>query len=491
MKKKQKRTKSKSKKIVLRPRRAGKATAIKKHNETALARRVEPSIQVSDPIVNEIAGEVGFDLERFQFLLKTRDPNPIWKNPKFTGLQLFYEMDTDSRVYNVMRILLDGIRRRQSWIRAGDNSEDQAIKTANVIRNLKKVEDLKQKKKEVMGCLGYGYSVTEMILGRETYDLEYEFDSQKKTIQMKNALVINDLKSKPVTAFWFDDMNRVFFAGNLKEDSMFGLTFNQQLEQKPLTAEQLQHFIIATHDPRFGSRYGWSVKVSMFPCYLMKKAVKLWRLIFVQRYGMPIPHGKYKPGTNKTGPGGTDEFKKRLAGLQTSAYVMTPEGFAIEFLKAMQAGDMDPYQNLIDYCDYEIAEAGLGHREATSQAGTGSYASEVLKSTAIRQEILEANCGTLDTVFNDQYIRRLCDWNFPSTGIYPKQYTDTAAMRDKSAIISQYETGHSIGVDLDADQIYEDMEWRKPTDPERTLPGNVSHVFPDRTDRKPPPSKAV
>jgi hypothetical protein len=456
-----------------------KKTAKKK--VTTLAKR-DSSIQVKDPVVNEIAGAVGFDLERFQYLMATHDPNPIHKNPKFTGMQLFYEMDTDSRVYNVMRILKDGLRRRQSWIRPGDNSEDQAIKTGYTILNLKRVDDLKQKKKEIMGCLDYGVSFTEMILGFEDVSLEYEFDGKKKTVLLKNAVVVKDLKSKPVTAFWFDEKNRVYFSGNLKENPYFGL-MSQSQEATPLTEEQLKHFIIATHDPRFGSRYGWSVKVSMFPCYLMKKAVKLWRLIFVNRYGMPIPHGKYKPGTSKTGPGGTDEFKRRLAGIQTAAHIMTPEGFAVEFLKGMQAGDLDPYQNLLDYADYEIAEAGLGHREATSQAGTGSYASEVLKSTAIRQEILEANGGTLDTTFNDQYIKRLLDWNFPSTGIYPKQETDTSAMRDLNATITQYQLGNTM-LELKKSQIYRDMSWERPEDPDDTIPVNNSMTFQDRSDVK-------
>lgn len=492
MKKKTVKKKTTKKKLKINwPKRtqAKKALASAPVNRSAQLAQAAAQIQISDPVVNEIAGEIGFDLERFQFLNKTHDSNPIHENPKFSGLHLFYEMDTDSRIYNVMRILKDGLMRRQSWIRPGDNSEDQAIKTAFAILNLKRISALKQKKKETMGCLDYGYSVVEKILARETVELEYEFDKQKKKIILRNAIVINDLKSRPVTAFWFDEFGKTYFAGNLKNAPFFGMTFQQSREARPLNDEELQHFMITTHDPRFGSKYGWSVKVSMFPPYLMKKTVKLWRLINVQRNGMPIPHGKYKPGTPRTGPGGTDEFKKRLSSLQHAAFIMTPEGFTVEFLKAIDAGDMDVYQNLLDYCDYEIAEAGLGHREATSQAGTGSYASEVLKSTAIRQEILEANGGTLDTAFNDQFIRPLIDWNFPSSGVYPKQYTDTTAMRDLSATISQFETGHSIGVPLDLDQIYEDMSWRKPVDPERTLEGNTSHVFPDRSDRTENPSQ--
>lgn len=479
-------TKPKTKKRIKKTKSVKSKARTKKGTTTraiVLAPR-DSSIQVSDPVVNEIAGKVGYDLERFQYLMKTHDPNPIHRNPKFTGLSLFYDMHTDSRIYNTMRIRTDGLRRRQSWIRPGDNTEDQAIKTGFSIANLKLINDLKQKKKEVKQDLVYGYSFTEKIIARRNFRFSYEFDGQKKETELKNAYIITDLRSRPVTAFWFDELNRVYFAGNQEETPYFGLTNFSTREAKALTPEQEEKFIISTHDPRFGSRYGWSVQVAMFPCYLMKRTVKLWRLIFVERYGMPIPHGKYKPGTPKTGPGGTDEFKARLAGLQHAAHIMTPEGFAIEFLKGMQVGDLDPYQNLIDYCDYEIAEAGLGHREATSHAGTGSYASEVLKSTALRQEILEADGGSLDTAFNDQYIKPLLDWNFPSTGVYPKQFTDTTAMRDLNATISQYETGHSMGIDHSIAQIRRDMGWEAPLDDIDKLPGNPSHVFPDRTDRK-------
>lgn len=450
-------------------------------NALELRQQESVQLQVSDPIVNEIAGSIGFDLERFQFLMRTHDPNPIYKNPKFTGLHLFQEMDTDSRIFNTMTILKDGIRMRESWIRPPDKSEEQAKRTAFVVMNLKRIPDLKQKKKEIMACLDFGYSVVEKIISRQNVVVEYEFEGQKKSFQMKGAWMIDDLKARPVTAFTFDEKNRCIFSGNQK--NVGGFIFQSPENQRPLTEEEEAKFMITTHDPRFGYRAGWSIKVAMFPPYLCKRAAKTWRLIFVNRYGMPIPHGKYKPGTKPEGAGGTNEFKKRLAGLQTAAYVMTPEGFAIDFLKAMQTGDLDPYQNLLDYSDYEISEAGLGHREATAQAGTGSYASEVLKSTALRQERLEANCSLLDTAFNDQFIVPLLNINFPPIGIYPKQQTDSSAMRDHSATISQYETGHSMGIPLKLSQIYRDMSWEKPEDPEDTLPGNTSHVFPDRSDR--------
>lgn len=485
---KQSNKKSSSRKVKDASERKAIVAARKHAKQLAIA---EPEIQVSDPIVKEIAGEIGHDLERFQYMMKTHNPNPIHKNPKFTGLHLFEEMDTDSRVYNVMRIRKDGLRRRKSWIRPGDSSEDQAIKTANTIYNLKKIDDLKQKKKEVTACLDFGYTFTELIVGQETYLLEYEYKGEKKTIEMKNAWVIKDLRSRPVTAFWFDDQNRAYFAGNSKESDYFGL-FRNGSEGRLLTARELQRFMIVTHDPRWGSRSGWSVKIPMFPPYLSKKAARVWRLLHVHHHAMPIPHGKYPRGPGapgKTGVGGTDEFKKKLQALHQATYLMTPEGFAVEFLKAMATGDLDPYQNLLDYSDYEIAESGLGHREATSQAGTGSYASEVLKSTALRQEILEADGGMLDTAFNDQYIKRLCDWNFPSTGIYPKQYTDVTAMRDLSATISQYETGHSMGIDHSKAQIRREMGWEPPVDDDDRLVGNPNHVFPDRTSRKPNPSE--
>lgn len=443
-------------------------------------RRVEISGGISE-FAKGIADGVGWDIEAYHNWESTSyDPNPIHRNPKFTGLHLMYEMDTDSRIYTVMRSRKIALERRPSWIRPTEEVDEQYRQAAFLVYCMKQINALRSKKKEIKSDLDFGYSVTEIKLKRETVRLKYRApgDKDEREFTLPNAITVADLAPRVVTAFWFDHMGRVYFRGNRFKSN--GEPNDQPFQEpRPLTPRQLMHFIISTHDPRAGSRYGWPPKVAMFPPYLMKRAAKLWRLIYVERFGMPIPHGKYKPGTSKPL---RDEFKARLKALQHATYLMTPENFSIEFLEAMNTASFDPYQSLIDYADFEIVEAGLGHREAVSTTGSGSYASEVLKSTALRQEILEADGGDLDTVINDQLLYRLLYWNFNLTSNqHPKQLTNVDATRDKNAIITQYQTGHAMGKDLSKSQINEDMGWREPSSPEDTLKGNPRAQFNDRS----------
>jgi len=231
-------------------------------------------------------------------------------------------------------------------------------------------------------------------------------------------------------------------------------------QYKPLDAEQLQHFMVCTHDPRNGSRKGTPLLAVMFWDYLIKRATKIYRDIYIQKYAIPMIKGTYN-SSNTTEIG---NFETKLKGAQNNSYLMFPEGFAIEFVDHVnKSGTVDVFQNVLDYCDGNFSEVGLGDREAAKTPAD--------KEGKLRQEKLEADITVMDGYYNDDLINQLIDFNFEYDGYYPYQVTNamTAAAVDKK--LFQAQTVNNIGLPLSASQLREISGFREPEDASDEIPG--------------------
>jgi len=427
-------------------------------------------------MISEIASGIGIDMRNYQNWQEGFfNPNPVMRGPgsKFQGYRSFEEMDADAKVYNVLSTRKEALLSRNYYVRSaipGDQNED--FKAAFVAWNLDHIPNLVQKKREILSCLDYGFSVTEMILGYRDVVIAEKSKKKNGVItkipggNLNQALCIVDLKTRLTSAFGFDNAGNVSIvpvvAGTEPRFSAYG--------SKPLNDLELQRLLILTHDPRFGSRYGWPLKASMFWDYLMKKAGKIWRMIFIEKYGMPYLKGTYPMNTTETGDGSIQQFEDKLKGMQKNSYIMAPEGFVIDFVDALnKAGTMDVYQNLMDFCDGNISEVGLGHRQATAATTVGASASAEVKEGPLRQDKLRMDSQELDSVFNDQLIRRLIDWNFPQNGLYPYVITDVEPEGDKNKRIFQFATALNLGLELSKSQIRDEMKFNEPDDEEDTL----------------------
>lgn len=431
---------------------------------------------VRDRMISEIASGIGIDLRNFQNWEESfYNPNPVMHGPgtKWLSYRSFEEMDADAKVYNVLSTRKEALLARNYYIKSaipGDPTED--FKAAFVAWNLDHIPSLMQKKREIMSALDYGFSVTEMILGYRSVVIPPKKIKKNGVTttspggKKDDALCIVDLKTKLPSAFAFDNggnMSMVNVApGTQPAFSGYG--------SRPLTLDELQHFLVLTHDCRFGSRFGWPLKASMFWDYLMKKAGKIWRMIYIEKYGMPYLKGTYPENTQETGIGSIAEFEDKLKGLQKNSWIMAPEGFVIEFVDHMnKSGSIDVYQNLMDFCDGNISEVGLGHRQATSAAQVGASASAEVKEGPLRQDKLEMDAAELDAVFNDQLIPRLIDWNFPQNGLYPYLMTDVKPEGDKNKRIFQFATALNLGLPLSKSQVRDEMKFNEPEDEADTL----------------------
>jgi phage gp29-like protein len=427
--------------------------------------------ETRDLVIRKITAGIGYDLQWYNnWVSDFFNPNPVMRTGKWRqegGYRAFEAMDADAKIYNAMSTRKEASVSRRYYVRSarpGDQKED--FKAAFVAWNLDHIKQLTQKKREIRQDLDYGFSVTEMIFDRQDVDIPDKTTKKNgvtTTIKggiLKDAVVIKDLETKIPSAFSFDASGRMM----IMDTQNTGGNIPVGVTHRYVIPEELKHFLVLTHDPRNGNRYGWPLKASFFFDYLMKKAGKIYRMIFVEKYGMPFVHGKYPANVNDTGSGSTAEFEQKLQGLQKNSYLMTPQEFSIEFVEAIKSSTVDVYQNLMDFCDGNISEVTLGHKHATDSAAVGSFSSAEVKEGALRQDKLESDAGELDGLFNDQMIPVLIDLNFTSNGLYPYVETDVQPESDKNKRIFQFSAASNLGLDLSKSQIRDEMKLNEPED---------------------------
>ncbi|MCI0443005.1 DUF935 domain-containing protein [bacterium] len=425
-----------------------------------------------DALVQEIASGIAYDMRWYSNWMESYwNPNPVMRSSKFTGYHLIEEMDADGHIYNVMSSRKDALLSKPYYVysaKPDDPFED--FKAAFVAWNKDHIKELVKKKREMQSALNYGFSFNEMIFGYSDVEIpdrtvkKNGIIRQIKGGRISNALIIKDIKTRVPSAFGFDGKGNP----SMVPADPKGIT-RASAGARLLTEEEIQHFIILTHDPRFGSRYGWPLPISFFWDYLMKKAGKIWRMIYIEKYGMPYLKGTYPAQTNKEGAGGTDQFEARLKGLQKNSWIMTPEGFAIEFVDAMnKSGTIDVYGNLMEFVDGNISEVVLGHRQAVTKNAESPFSTDT-QPTLLRQDKLEMDATEHDAAWNDQVIPLLIDFNFQYNSFYPYIVTDVQPQSDKNKRAFQFAAASNLGLDLSRSQVREELALREPEDEADTL----------------------
>lgn len=425
---------------------------------------------------DEIAAGIYYDMTYYNnWMEQYWNPNPVHRATQWTGYQLYDHMDADGHIYNVMSMRKVSQLSRPVVVRSampGDYTEDK--KAALVKANLDSIKKILLKKRNILSNQDFGFSVTEMLFENRDVKLPAASVGRKRQFRggtIENAFMIKDLRTKIPSAFSFDGLHNLYMTQVVS--SGFG-AHTAGANAKKLDAEARMHFIVATHEPRFDNDYGWPLKTPMFWDWLGKKALRMYRMIYVEKYGMPVTHGTYPPGSAREGESGTLKFFDNLKAIQKNSVVMSPEGFVVKFLdNATHAGSVDIFQNYFDYFDGNISETALGHRTAVSSQDTGQspFSDGANEKAALRQDLLEMDAAALDSVFNDQVIPILCDMNFGTNGLYPYVKTIVEPEADLDKEIFRLQAAYNMKIPLSLSQIRDKFGWDEPAegDPEDIL----------------------
>jgi len=239
---------------------------------------------------------------------------------------------------------------------------------------------------------------------------------------------------------WGVDARRVTFLGSDQGYEMRLLTTADMLRGEPIPDKKfvLHSFGSKTGDPRgmgLGSRLWW-------PVYFKRQDITFW-LSFADRFGSPLPVGKYPPGATEV------EKQTLYAALQAfgqESGMMIPEGMMVELLQAGSTST-DIYEKLARWCDEQISECVLGETGTTNQSGSGGSRARDEVANTIRLEIVQADSDLLSATLNRTLVRWISEFNVPEANP-PRVWRDTSQPEDLNVRINRDKVLFDLGYKL-------------------------------------------
>lgn len=165
-------------------------------------------------------------------------------------------------------------------------------------------------------------------------------------------------------------------------------------------------FIVHRINAEDDNPYGTGLGLQLFwPVFFKRKGVLAWNKL-CDRFGMPIPWGKY-PRQAEAREKGT--LFEALRALSNDGLIMTPEGVSIELMEAKVGAGITPNQSLVEYMDDWIAEVLLG--QAPRGQNGGALAAAANEREAVRLELSQADSDLLSDTLNATLLHWICDYN--------------------------------------------------------------------------------
>ncbi|ECG5643226.1 DUF935 family protein [Salmonella enterica subsp. enterica serovar Poona] len=152
-----------------------------------------------------------------------------------------------------------------------------------------------------------------------------------------------------------------------------------------------------------------------WPVFFKRNGVKFW-LIFLDKYGMPTPVGKY--------PAGASEEQKRklleaLRSLATDTGVIFPEGVGVELLDVTRSGTAD-YTALYNAMNEAIRRVTVGQISSSGGTSKGIGGDESLQE-AILTSIAKSDADVICESWNRGPGTWFTEFNFPGAAV-PQVY---------------------------------------------------------------------
>ncbi|WOP15775.1 DUF935 domain-containing protein [Ottowia sp. SB7-C50] len=194
--------------------------------------------------------------------------------------------------------------------------------------------------------------------------------------------------------------------------------FTQEEDQAPelrlLTKSDMQRgvpvparkFIVHRVNAEDDNPYGTGLGLQLYwPVFFKRKGVLAWTK-FLDRFGLPIPWGKYPTSATPREKGTLFEA---LRAVSNDGMIMTPEGTMIELLESKINGSATPHQAHVEFMDDWIMEVILG-QSPRGQNG-GALAAAAKEREDVRLELSQADSDLLSETLNDTLIKWICEYN--------------------------------------------------------------------------------
>lgn len=236
-------------------------------------------------------------------------------------------------------------------------------------------------------------------------------------------------------------------------------------------------FLVFQYEATPENPYGVGIGQSCYwPWWFKKHGIKFWT-VFMERFGMPFPLGKFPPGTDAAV---RDEFLDLLRTLQADTAAIVPNNLEIEFKEATRTSTVAVYDPFIALMNAEISKAVLG-QTATTEGTPGALGSEQARAD-VREDLVAADADLLDEVLTTQLIRWIVDFNVGPDVPAPWFTTQTAPPADLTARATRDKTLVDMGARLPARYVYDTYGIPAPEGDEavveRAAPGPIGPLGP-------------
>jgi phage gp29-like protein len=202
------------------------------------------------------------------------------------------------------------------------------------------------------------------------------------------------------------------------------LTPQNMIEGEEVPQRKFSVFTYGSTDNPYGKGLGQSL---WWPVWFKKNGIKFWA-IFLDKFSMPTPVGKYPPGTGKPEQ---DKLLAAIGAIQKETGITIPVDMVIEFLEASRRGDAT-YLQFCEYWDKQISKRVLGQVATTE--GTPGKLGEEKGQNETRDDVGKADADLLCACHNESFVRWLVDYNFGPQKAYPKIWRRCEPEEDLKAL---------------------------------------------------------
>lgn len=184
-----------------------------------------------------------------------------------------------------------------------------------------------------------------------------------------------------------------------------------------------------------------------WPVLFKRNGIKFW-LVFLEKFGMPTPVGKFPAGTS-------DEDQTRLldalSAIHTDSAIVIPNTMEADMLEAARSGTAD-YDTLCTFMDRAILRAVIG-QTASAEGTPGKLGGEELRSE-VRDDIVKADADLICESLNLGPLRTLVEWNFLGAKV-PRVFRRIDPPEDLDAIANRDKVLHDMGWERTEDSFRE------------------------------------
>lgn len=209
-------------------------------------------------------------------------------------------------------------------------------------------------------------------------------------------------------------------------------------------------FVIHRQGGKYNNPWGLGLGTRLFwPVFFKRQGIQFW-LSFAERFGTPVPVGKYP---NNATPTEKATLRQALRAFRQEAAIMMPQGMEVDLLEAAQSG-IDTYERLCRYMDDQIAGIVLG--KSSGIGSGGALAASLNIENEMRLELIKGDADLLSDTLNRQLVRWIVDYNMPDAA-YPHLVRVIEEPADKLALASTKKTLFDMGFRTTLEEVRKDF----------------------------------